>query len=125
MLGHFTETELSKIQISWYKDYFGEEKSYICNSPGTCPKCERKVLKELDEYRETQKQEIIGRLREDPCPCHAEWKKQMDRESGKIDIDRVEEVYRKLAEIYRIDRQLLEQEISIMRDEFMRRYGNE
>ena len=49
----------------------------------------------------------------------------MDRENGRIDIERIEEEYRKLAEIYQIDRQLLEQEIGIMKDEFMRRYGNE
>ena len=49
----------------------------------------------------------------------------MDRESGRIDIERTEEEYRKLAEIYKTDPQLLEQEISIMKDEFMRRYENE
>ena len=49
----------------------------------------------------------------------------MDRENGQIDIKRTEEEYRKLAEIYKTDRQLLEQEIGIMKDEFMRRYGNE
>ena len=125
VLGYFSETELSKIQISWYKDYFGEEKSYICSSPGTCPNCEREVLKALDEYRETQNPEIIRSLREYPCSCHAEWGRQMDRENGRIDIERIEEEYRKLAEIYQIDRQLLEQEIGIMKDEFMRRYGNE
>ena len=125
VLGHFSETELSKIQISWYKDYFGEEKSYICSSPGTCLYCERKVLKALDKYRESQDPEIIKRLREYPCFCHGEWKKQMDRENGRIDIDRTVEEYRKLAEIYQTDRQMLEQEIGIMKDEFMRRYGNE
>lgn len=125
VLGHFSEKELSKIQISWYKDYFGEEKSYICSSPGTCPNCEREVLKALDEYRETQNPEIIRRLREYPCSCHAEWKRQMDRENGQIDIERTEKEYRKLAEIYQTDRQLLEQEIGIMKDEFMRRYENE
>ena len=125
VLGHFSEEELSRIQISWYKDYFGEEKSYICRSPGTCPNCEREVLKALDEYRETQNPEIIRRLREYPCSCHAEWKRQMDRENGQIDIERTEKEYRKLAEIYQTDRQLLEQEIGIMKDEFMRRYGNE
>ena len=124
-LGHFSEEELSRIQISWYKDYFGEEKSYICRSPGTCPNCEREVLKALDEYRETQNPEIIRRLREYPCSCHAEWKRQMDRENGQIDIERTEKEYRKLAEIYQTDRQLLEQEIGIMKDEFMRRYENE
>lgn len=125
VLGHFSEKELSKMQISWYKDYFGEEKSYICSSPGTCPNCEREVLKALDEYRETQNPEIIRRLREYPCSCHVEWKRQMDRENGRIDIERTEKEYRKLAEIYQTDRQLLEQEIGIMKDEFMRRYGNE
>lgn len=125
VLGHFSEAELSKIQISWYKDYFGEEKSYICSSPSTCSNCEREVLKALDEYRETQNPEIIRRLRDYPCPCHTEWKRQMDRENGRIDIERTEEEYRKLAEIYQTDRQMLEQEMGIMKDEFMRRYGNE
>ena len=83
------------------------------------------MLKALDEYRETQNPEIIRRLRKYPCSCHAEWKRQMDRENGRIDIERTEKEYRKLAEIYQTDRQLLEQEIGIMKDEFMRRYGNE
>lgn len=40
-------------------------------------------------------------------------------------LERTEKEYRKLAEIYQTDRQLLEQEIGIMKDEFMRRYENE
>ena len=107
VLGHFSEEELSRIQISWYKDYFGEEKSYICSSPGTCSNCEREVMKELDEYRETQDPEIIKKLRDYPCHCHAEWERQMDRENGWIDIERTEEQYRKLAEIYQTDPKLL------------------
>ena len=83
------------------------------------------MLKELDEYRETQDPEIIRKLRDYPCHCHAEWERQMDRENGWIDIERTEEQYRKLAEIYKTDPQLLEQEIAVMKDEFMRRYGNE
>lgn len=125
VLGHFSEPELSRIQISWYKDYFGEEKSYICSSPSTCPNCKREVLKALDEYRETQNSEIIRRLREYPCFCHEEWKRQMNEENGWIDIERTEADYRKLADIYQTDRQLLEQEIGIMKEEFMRRYENE
>ena len=119
VLEKFSETELGKIQISWYKDYFGKERSFIRESPGTCPKCEKNVLKELDAYRESQDSGIIKRLVEYPCSCHEEWRKKLEKESEAIEIERVAKEYRRLAGPYKVDQRLLERELDIMRDEYI------
>ena len=121
VLGRFSESELEKIQISWYKDYFGKEKSYIRKSPGTCPSCEKKVLKELDAYRETQDPAVVRRLLDYSCSCHEDWKRTLERESDQIEIESVSEQYRRLAKLYKVDQRLLEREIDAMREEFVRR----
>mgnify|MGYP005758634621 CR=1 FL=1 len=121
-LACFSEEELSKIQISWYKDYFGEEKSYIRRSPGTCSECERDVLKKLDAYRETQAPDIVSSLVEYPCLCHENWKRKIAGESEQTQIEAVMENYRRLAELYSVDSRMLERELVVMQEEFEKKY---
>ena len=69
VLGAFSPEELTKIQISWYKDYFGEKRSFILQSPETCPVCGRQVMELLDQYRDTQDAQIVLKLKTYPCRC--------------------------------------------------------
>lgn len=120
VLNQFTEKELSKIQISWYKDYFGEEKSYIYRSPVSCPECQEYVMRELDYYRDRQEYDRIKKLSETPCRCREEWKSRLAEQADTIQIDMVEELYCKLAQLYAIDEETMEKELYKMRQDYAR-----
>lgn len=121
VLENFSEEELKYIQISWYKDYFGEQQSYIYRSPQTCPECRKDVMAQLDRYRDSQAYSDVRELSEISCHCREEWKRQIKMQAADIQIERVKEDYRKLAGIYKIDRDALEEGLSHMEQEFMRR----
>lgn len=120
VLSSFSADELQNIQISWYKDYFGEVHSHICHSPGTCPQCKNDVLRLLDEYRNRQDPEIIVQLKNYPCQCHDKWREQLESQAKDVELQLVEKYYRKLAELFHISKETLEQELIMMRDEFAR-----
>ena len=117
VLGAFSPEELTKIQISWYKDYFGEKRSFILQSPETCPVCGRQVMELLDQYRDTQDAQIVLKLKTYPCRCREKWREDLNRQDPDIRMDQVEQAYRKLAEIFSVDQELLEQELNSMRRE--------
>ena len=121
VLKHFSEEELKFIQISWYKDYFGEKHSYIYQSPGTCSKCAKEVMDEMDRYRDRQAFASVRKLTDYPCQCREEWRKRMLEQPPEIQIEKVKEDYRKLAKIYKIDADILEKEFHNMEQEFVRR----
>lgn len=126
VLGSLTKEELTKVQISWYKDYFGKEKSYIQHSPSTCPSCWESVMELLDQYRYTQDYDCMKRLYEFPCQCHEQWRKRIAGQKAKIDIDEVVKLYQKMGRIYGIENALMENELQIMQKEFRRiGYANE
>lgn len=121
VLNNFSEEELQKIQISWYKDYFGEEKSHIYQSPGTCPRCQKQVMKGLDQYRDKQGYSGIKALTRASCTCREAWRKDILEQSDTVKADDVEELYRKLAGIYKIEENVLETELCQMRQEYAKR----
>lgn len=120
VLNHFTGKELLKIQISWYKDYFGEENSYIYRSPVSCPECQEYVMRELDYYRDRQDHDRIRKLSESACQCREEWKGRLVKEADSIQIDAAEEMYRKLSRLYEIDEETTEKELYKMRQDYAR-----
>lgn len=117
VLSSFAETQ-DRIQISWYKDYFGPERSYIYRSPYTCPFCGPRVMDELDHYRESQDQACVERLSHYPCKCRQAWEESLHEQSDVIEIDRVEQMYRKLAGCFDVDHTLLELELTKMKQEY-------
>lgn len=121
VLNSFSEDDLQKLQISWYKDYFGEEKSYIYRSPGTCPDCREKVMKELDRYRNEQDPAIVKMLAEFPCGCKKEWRERLAEQEEMIEIEVIENMYRKLAGLYKLDQSVLEWELCKMHQEYEQR----
>lgn len=118
VLDRFSDRELDKIQISWYKDYYGEERSFIRKSPGTCGKCYGRVMKRLDEYRNLQDPAIIRELCEENCSCKEKWAKRIASQSPFPELNRVEQMYRKLARRYGTDQELLEKQLEVMRQEY-------
>lgn len=117
LLNSFSEETLERIQISWYKDYFGKKRSYIQNSPVTCMKCQEVVIKELDAYRDSQNPDVIRRLAAFPCECRERWRKKIETEPEEIQIGQVEEAYRRLARLHTIDESFLDRELHILREE--------
>lgn len=110
--------DLDKIQISWYKDYFGEDLSYIYSSPTTCPRCGAAVLEELDRFRESQDRASIDRLRQYPCRCRAAWEAATAAQSETIELELVEQSYRQLSSLFSVDQGLLERELEEMKREY-------
>lgn len=115
VLSQFPE---EKIQISWYKDYFDPEHSFIRSSPDTCRQCSGTVIKLLDQYRNTTDPALIKRLREYPCTCHKHWRQSLEKQPVEADLDWMESAYRRLANIIPVKPELLEQELARMKQEY-------
>lgn len=117
VLHHFPGEE-ERLQISWYKDYFGPKRSFICSSPHTCSSCADHVLEELDRYRDRPSKTVIDHLSEYPCSCHAAWREAIDAQPSEVDLCQVEALYRHLATVIPVDSSLLEQELSRLKYEY-------
>ena len=116
VLEEIPENLLEQVQISWYKDYYGEKRSQIFVSPATCAVCERDVMERLDQYRQEPSREKLDVLRKYKCECREEWRRKLDGQSGEIEYARIENEYRQLAREFEIDDDVLEEELMIMRE---------
>lgn len=105
---------LGQVQISWYKDYFGEERSHIFASPSTCGKCEKDVMGLLDQYREEPSRENLDALLKYHCECKEEWETRLDGESAEVEYERIADAYRQLAKEFDVNDAILEEELMIM-----------
>lgn len=110
--------EEDRLQISWYKDYFGPERSFIRSSPHTCSSCADHVLEELDRYRDHPSKTLIDWLSKYPCGCHAAWRDAIERQPSEVDLCKTEAMYRSLAAVIPVDPPLLEQELSRLKQEY-------
>lgn len=106
---------LDRIQISWYKDYFGEKQSNIFVSPTTCEKCRKDVLYLLDRFREEPCEVHLNELIGYDCECKKVWKKALQMQDDNIEFERVEKIYRMLAAKYEIEDMILEEELLFMK----------
>lgn len=107
--------KLEQTQISWYKDYFGEERSNILVSATTCQKCEQDIVELLDRYREHPSQESLRGLAEYECECKWRWRESLKEQSEDIEYDKIETIYRQLAAEYHIEDEVLEEELFFMK----------
>ena len=121
VLSAFSAEELQKIQISWYKDYFGAERSYILHSPTTCPSCRNEVIRLLDQYRDTQSATIASQLYNYACPCREAWQRQLKVQPESVNIEEVKRTYSELSKLFSLDAGFVDQELSVMEDELMRK----
>lgn len=106
---------LEQVQISWYKDYFGTDRSNIFVSPTTCENCKKAVVRLLDEYREDPSEVKIKKLISYNCECRNVWRNKMLTQKLGIEFEKIEKIYRSLAKKYGIDSEILEKELSIMK----------
>lgn len=120
ILWQVRDCDLSRVQISWYKDYYEKNASGICSSPKTCPKCNKQVERLLDQYRDEPEQETLNLLYSLDCDCREHWREETKREADAWEYQQIEEKYFRLAQYYGIDQKLLEEELKIMREEFDR-----
>lgn len=109
---------LDKVQISWYKDYYGTKISSICHSPTTCSRCKDEVQNLLDEYRESQSWEVLEKMAQLTCQCREEWKTRLERQSAVPVYEEIEKMYRKLAAFFQADPVMAERELEVMRQEY-------
>ena len=111
-------TEQNRLQISWYKDYYGNGLSYIRASPTTCPHCVDAVYMALDAYRDSPNTSVFSNLHKCPSQCRAQWERKLSLESAEIDIGEVERMYRQLALRIPIEQELLELSLSEMKRDY-------
>lgn len=72
VLDSLKEEHLSRIEISWYKNYY-TEKSKIIASPDTCHNCYDDIILLLDKFRENPKKSVVEELKEYSCECKKKW----------------------------------------------------
>lgn len=113
VLSHFSDEELRRIQISWYRNYY-EDKSKILKMPYLCPSCEDEVLCLFDEYRNDPCRRTLQPLLDYDCSCKKKWYKQYQQQSNKIDFSDVKKIYTKMAMEFSIPNEVLEQELIYM-----------
>lgn len=105
---------LEQVQISWYKDYFGEDRSHIFASPSTCGKCVKDVMRLLDQYREEPSGKNLDAVLKYHCECKEEWEKRLDGQSAEVEYGRIADEYRQLAKEFDVNDDILEEELMIM-----------
>lgn len=94
VLDSLNEEQLSRIEISWYKNYY-TDKSKIIASPGTCDNCYDDVILLLDEFRENPKREVIRKINQYSCACREGWN-SIEKKSGSL-VERLKEQYAMMA----------------------------
>ena len=114
-----SKVDSRRIQISWYKDYYGKDFSDIIVSPTTCQYCKKTMMDSLDEFRNHPSEQLLNQIMDSTCNCKDSWQNRLNNQQPDIDVDYVEKVYRSLAEAFPLSNDLLEKEIATMRREFV------
>lgn len=115
VLAQFPEELLEQLQISWYKDYFGAERSNIIASPTSCEFCRQDVLHRLDAYRENPSKAMLCLLKEYQCDCRDRWEQNISQQEDGIAFEKIEAIYRALGKRFKIHQDILESELLIMK----------
>lgn len=112
------EHYLNRLSIAWYKNYYGKESPLILKSPTTCSICENELILLLDEFKNRPSRTLIVKMYELNCDCKKKWKARIVEESLTQNTPNFE-AFRKAAELFRIDRSLIEDEILYMKDNWL------
>lgn len=118
VLKQVDEDWLDRVQISWYKDYYGKSTSGICSSPKTCPKCRQTVENMLDQYRDKPGRDTLSTLYSAGCECRKFWREKIEKERDELAFGDVADMYRRLSKYYGINQELFNRELEIMEKEF-------
>lgn len=114
ILSHFSDEDLSRMQISWYRNYY-QDKSKILHMPTLCSSCRMEVLALLDQFRNHPGSENLQPLLDYSCACRQRWKDALNIQPEEIAFEHTEQGYRWLAERFSIDPDLLERELLYMK----------
>jgi radical SAM enzyme (TIGR01210 family) len=101
---------LPKVNISWYKNYYTDKRKVI-EVPYTCLHCYEEVLGLLDAYKANPCWETLESLSFYRCRCHENWRNAIERESIGLDLERIQDDYRFLANYYDIPSDMLHEAI--------------
>lgn len=114
VLSYFSDDELKRIQISWYRNYY-DDKTRILQMPCLCNKCESEVLGLLDDYRNHPCRETLQPLIDYNCSCKQEWYEQYRQQTEIIDIKEVERIYKIMGREFQIPEELVNNELRNMK----------
>ena len=120
VLSHFTDEELKRIQISWYRNYY-TDKSKILQMPYLCSNCEEDVLTLFDEYRNEPCMATLQPLISYDCCCKKDWYEQYKKQSSCVDFVNVKHAYSEMAKEFSVPTQLLEKELYYMESSLSRK----
>ncbi len=115
VLSHFTDDELQRIQISWYRNYYAD-KSKILQMPYLCSSCESEVLALFDAYRNMPCKQTLQALLDYDCSCKQKWYAHYQMQSPRIDFSVVRDYYTKMAKAFSISEESLNIELKYMQD---------
>lgn len=115
ILSYFSGEDLSRIQISWYRNYYQDTSKILC-MPSVCPDCNEKVLMLFDQYRNHPGEAALRPLLNYGCPCRERWQRSCDAQKDSIQFEQVERAYRAMAKGFEIDLETLEQELVYMKN---------
>lgn len=112
------EPLLGKLSIAWYKNYYGEGSPLIIKSPTTCPTCETEVMELLGDFKNKPTRQLVEKLYGVVCDCKSAW--DMSFQCGEGDhLENCIKAFQKTAGIYNIEQNLVEKEVSYMRESWM------
>ena len=113
VLSNFTDEELKRIQISWYRNYY-QDQSKILQMPYLCDNCKEEVLALFDEYRNNPCQKTLQPLLSYQCTCKDKWYARYRMQSSEIDFSSIQKIYTKVANVFSVPMDLLENEFVFM-----------
>lgn len=113
VLGMFSPEMLGQIQISWYRNYYDDQKKILL-SPDTCDTCREEVMGLLDAYKNQPGPKTQEKLLSLSCKCRDIWKQKMLSQPDYVDMDRIAAIYRRLGHRFGICADVVEQEIIYM-----------
>lgn len=114
-LHRIPEPYLRRISIAWYKNYYGENSPLIIESPTTCPACEAKVMELLDDFKNNPTRQMVEQLYAVDCDCRSTWETSLKCNKND-DLENFIKKFRKTADIYQINQNLVEEEVLYMRE---------
>lgn len=110
LLKDIDETERSKVQISWYKNYYNNENK-IMKSPTTCELCRSKVIDLLDRYKDECSTMAVKELERLQCGCKKDYIERMQALEHKEVKNHLIHCYSVIAKDFNIDQETLNETI--------------
>ncbi|MBQ7221834.1 MAG: hypothetical protein IJS28_12760 [Synergistaceae bacterium] len=77
---------LPRVNISWYRNYYGKGSRKIIASPSSCPECEERMLAALDSYKNKPCIDSLREIDNVECRCRERWRKKIQRQPLQLDV---------------------------------------